>query len=297
MVGPSQPARFPGSAVAPPKPRVGLAAMSVGAALIYASAVSAHREHALLAAGFAIAAVAQAGWAMLVLARPASRAVLASGVLLNAALVGVYLAGRTTGLPIDGLETAEPFDADHADAHDRLGVTSKQQARADELVADTKAGLVRWEDPAVATADGFRSIGDGRRPGGYEHYINSEYVADPGVLDPEHPESLVYQAHADGTGTLVSAMYILPPGSTIDDAPDLGSELAVWHDHDNLCWDDDGLAGIVVNGTCVPGGEFRGTSAPMLHVWVVENPCGPFAGIEGGAGGHGQSCDHDDAHD
>lgn len=56
------------------------------------------------------------------------------------------------------------------------------------------------------------------------------------------------------------------------------------------------IAGILVNGTCVPGGEFRGTSSPVLHVWVVENPCGPFAGIDGGAGGsHGESCDHEHA--
>jgi hypothetical protein len=30
----------------------------------------------------------------------------------------------------------------------------------------------------------------------------------------------------------------------------------------------------------------------MLHVWVVENECGPFAGIEGGAGSHGETCEH-----
>jgi hypothetical protein len=29
-------------------------------------------------------------------------------------------------------------------------------------------------------------------------------------------------------------------------------------------------------------------TAPMLHVWLEDTPCGPFAGIEG----HGGSCDH-----
>jgi hypothetical protein len=35
---------------------------------------------------------------------------------------------------------------------------------------------------------------------------------------------------------------------------------------------------------------------PMLHVWITDHPCGPFAGLEG----HGGSCvqDHDhDSHD
>jgi hypothetical protein len=27
----------------------------------------------------------------------------------------------------------------------------------------------------------------------------------------------------------------------------------------------------------------------MIHVWLIEHPCGPFAGIEGS---HGEGCDH-----
>ena len=42
-------------------------------------------------------------------------------------------------------------------------------------------------------------------------------------------------------------------------------------------------------GTCARG-EFRPTQ-PMLHVWVDEHPCGPFAGIEGS---HGSGCDDHD---
>ena len=36
---------------------------------------------------------------------------------------------------------------------------------------------------------------------------------------------------------------------------------------------------VVVNGRCRPGGT-RGQAAPMLHVWVVPNDCGPFAGTD-----------------
>jgi hypothetical protein len=75
------------------------------------------------------------------------------------------------------------------------------------------------------------------------------------------------------------------------DVPDVAGPLTTWHDHQNLCWDESGvrLAGVVVNGTCTPGGVQRGTS-PMLHVWITEHPCGPFAGIEGHGNG---TCTHE----
>jgi hypothetical protein len=38
------------------------------------------------------------------------------------------------------------------------------------------------------------------------------------------------------------------------------------------------------DGTCAPGQTTAG-KAPMLHVWIVANKCGPFAALEGiGAG-------------
>jgi hypothetical protein len=84
-------------------------------------------------------------------------------------------------------------------------------------------------------------------------------------------------------------MYLLPPGSTMDDVPDLGDPRAIWHDHDDLCWSSDGrLAGILVDGQCRPGGVHR-VSPPMIHVWIVDHPCGPFAGL----GTHGDGCEHD----
>ena len=97
------------------------------------------------------------------------------------------------------------------------------------------------------------------------------------------------QRQPDGTKTVESAMYILNPGRTLADAPDIAGTLTSWHDHQNLCWDDNGhIAGILVNGVCRPGGTFRGTS-PMLHVWVEDTPCGPFSGIEGHGGA---GCEH-----
>jgi hypothetical protein len=87
-------------------------------------------------------------------------------------------------------------------------------------------------------------------------------------------------------------MYILDRGDTMADVPEIAGELTRWHNHQNLCWDETGtrLAGIFVNGACRPGGTLRAT-APMLHVWLDDTPCGPFAGIEG----HRGSCDYSNA--
>jgi hypothetical protein len=48
------------------------------------------------------------------------------------------------------------------------------------------------------------------------------------------------------------------------------------------------VATLDAEGNCARG-TFRPT-APMLHVWMTDNPCGPFAGLEGS---HGSGCSHD----
>jgi hypothetical protein len=174
---------------------------------------------------------------------------------------------------------------------DTSGATAEEAAAAIDLIEATRAGtsatLVTVEQ---ATAAGYVWIGDGRQVGKFQHYVNPALIADDRILDPDAVESLVYENTASGP-ELVSAMYLLPAGATMADVPDVAGPLTTWHDHQNLCWDESGvrLAGVVVNGTCTPGGVQRGTS-PMLHVWLTEHPCGPFAGIEGHGSG---TCAHE----
>jgi hypothetical protein len=183
------------------------------------------------------------------------------------------------------------------------GVTPEEQARAEQLVRDTLRDLPRYADYHKAYADGFRSINDGIT--GTEHYVKWAYVNDGHILDSMYPESLVYQMR-NGVKTLVSAMYMLPFGSRFTDAPDVGGPLTQWHVHNNLCLVDNpsdplqkvisGFAG--ADGNCPPGSTKAGSS-PMLHVWIVANPCGPFApldGIEAGEPPPGQAPLCDTAH-
>jgi hypothetical protein len=167
------------------------------------------------------------------------------------------------------------------------GVTPEQQATAENLVALNVVRLPQWSDYRTAEAAGYHSIGDG--PTGFEHFIKWDLINDDVALDPDHPESLVYQPQPDGSKKLVSAMYFLPDTVALTDVPDIGGALTQWHIHDNLCFTDDPVAPLVrgvtdSNGNCpAPLVKFR--PAPMIHVWITPNRCGPFAALEGiGAG-------------
>jgi hypothetical protein len=164
------------------------------------------------------------------------------------------------------------------------GVTPEQQARAENLIAITLLRLPKYADPATAEADGFRSIGDAVT--GDEHYVNVDYFTDEHILNPDYPESLVYQPDGNGGKKLVAAMYMLEPGKTLDEVPDIGGKLTQWHIHNNLCFTAEGrVAGLrPSNGECRAGLN-GGSQAPMIHVWIQPHPCGPFAALDGVGGG------------
>jgi hypothetical protein len=179
------------------------------------------------------------------------------------------------------------------------GVTPEQQARAEALVTDTIIELPRFADPADAVAAGYRSVGDAFT--GHEHFINWPLMSDGRILDAEHPESLVYRVGPGGRRTLVAAMYMLEPGSTLDTVPDVGGRLVQWHVHRDLCWSGEENAwqvtSVIPPPLPCPAGSSRRAEVPMVHVWTVAHPCGPFAALEGVSGGQvgdGEEvlCDH-----
>ena len=196
---------------------------------------------------------------------------------------------------------AKPYDPTQPiDLSGTAGVTPEQQAAAENLVAVTLVRLpAKWADYHDAEAAGFHSIGDGLT--GFEHFINWPWINDDVTMDPDHPESLVYEPQPDGSKKLVSAMYMLPDTVALADVPDIGGALMQWHIHDNLCFTNDPVAPKVAgvtnaDGSCRAGlTKFR--PAPMIHVWITPHKCGPFAALEGvGAGqiqaGEERLCDH-----
>ena len=174
------------------------------------------------------------------------------------------------------------------------GVTPQQQAAAENLLAVTLADLPQFADPAAVEAMGFVSIGDGFL--GHEHYLNVANMNDDKILDPDYPESLVFDTSVTPK-RLAAAMFMMNPGDSLDDVPELGGKLTQWHVHDNLCFAGPRVAGLTdAEGKCAAG-LTKGAETPMIHVWIEPHPCGPFAALEGVAGGtipEGESrlCDH-----
>ena len=179
------------------------------------------------------------------------------------------------------------------------GVTPQQQAAAENLIAINLVRLPKWSNYRDAELFGFRSIGDAGT--GHEHFIQWDWINDDVTLDPDQPESLVYEPQPDGSKKLVAAMYMLPNTVALEDVPDIGGDLMQWHIHGDLCYTNDpvqprvaGLTG--PDGSCAKG-LVKHDPAPMIHVWITPHPCGPFAALEGvGAGqiraGETRLCDH-----
>ena len=181
------------------------------------------------------------------------------------------------------------------------GVTPRQQAFAENLVAATVRDLPQWADLDVVEAAGFRSIGDGAT--GHEHYIQWDWIDDDVVLDPDFPESLVFEPQPDGSKKLVSAMFMLPGGTALDEVPDWGGALMQWHVHGDLCFTDHPeapqVAGVKPVGTSCRPPLVDFPLSPMIHVWIRPHECGPFAALDGIAGGQvpeGEEILCDEAH-
>lgn len=191
--------------------------------------------------------------------------------------VSAHAGSHAAGPSVRPFDPARPLDLSGVP-----GVTPAQEAAAARLVERTGQRLPRFADPAVAVRAGFRSLGDAST--GVEHLVNWAYLDDDHVLDPDHPEALVYERRPGKPRRLLAAMYMLTPGTTREDIPDVGGNLLRWHVDDTLCMDPDPvdphLAGLAAaDGTC-PAPTVPVPPVPMVHVWITPHPCGPFAGIE-----------------
>lgn len=173
--------------------------------------------------------------------------------------------------------------------------SEEQIAAAEDLVMRTEEALAAYADatPAELEALGFTNF-RATAPGGYDHWTNQDFLVDEHILDPEFPESLVFQQTGDSS-ELVAVMFEMNFGDTMDDIPDDIIWYPGWHSHPDLCADENGqFTGFVdENGECAVGSPIL---IPMMHVWIVDNECGHrFAGIDQG----GLICDvegHPDGH-
>ena len=103
---------------------------------------------------------------------------------------------------------------------------------------------------------------------------NPAWRADGRVLDPAHPETLVWWTGPGDRLTLVGVMYTAAKGS---DGPTVGGPVTRWHDHES-CRDPATGAklGRPAHGTC-PDGQVYRRSGEMMHVWFTGDLATAFA--------------------
>src|SRR5262245_20748189 len=151
--------------------------------------------------------------------------------------------------------------------------TASQQRAADALAARTRAGTAGYADLAGALAAGYR-LPAVQATGPDVHLEHPDFGKAGRVLDPQRPEMLVYSI-MDGRATLLGVVYVMPVAGRA--APEPGGPVTRWHAH-NLCVSllPPGVGIVSPYGNC-PAFSINFTSPEMMHVWVVDNPAGPFA--------------------
>jgi hypothetical protein len=210
--------------------------------------------------------------------------------LLGGALALIVFSGDVAGWAASQEWSAGATAAATGASHDHgnPGVTRQPTASeldaATKLMNDTRKAMLRYSKLQTAVAAGYVPM---EPPNGeIVHYVNRSYMVDADVLDPNHVQSLIYFNAKNGP-QLIGAMYIMPNRG--EDGPDIGGPLTVWHQHSNICFDN--VSGIAVafvhqgddafdtndkSGAC-PKGSTNKTTPLMLHVWLIDNPDGPFA--------------------
>jgi hypothetical protein len=190
---------------------------------------------------------------------------------------GLPLLTVISGATIWGIDLASP-DARHAHAGAILQTTNvvatpEQTAAAARLYAETKAAILPYEDWHRAWAAGYRPGGPANMPS--THWMNDAYVKAGYVMDPRRPQGLVYANTRHGP-VLLGAMFQMPHLNQF--GPDPGGPLTAWHQHENICFTPLGFEFSLMSPFAVcPLGAIDISAPPMLHVWIVDNPGGPFA--------------------
>ena len=168
-------------------------------------------------------------------------------------------------------------DAQHAHAGAVVQATNDvatpaQSAAAQQLYEATAAAIAPYADWHAAFAAGYRP-GPQNTP--TTHWMNQRYVDAGYVMDPRHPQGLVYANTRRGP-VLLGAMFQMRRIGQF--GPDPGGPLTPWHEHSNICFTPFGFEFSLMSptGSC-PLGAIDITTPPMLHVWIVHNPGGQFA--------------------
>src|SRR3984893_2007318 len=170
----------------------------------------------------------------------------------------------------------------HHDAHSQHMTMTAMRAqtpedvqRANEIVAQLRAGIEKYRDYHVALNEGFK-IFMPNVPQPEYHFTNYRNgFLETLTFDPGRPTSLLYRKNSTGY-ELVGAMYTMPKRASEDELnARVPLSIAMWHLHTNLCmppraqlrnvdWTKFGLKGSIATqeayrgpGRAFPSSRFR----------------------------------------
>jgi hypothetical protein len=156
--------------------------------------------------------------------------------------------------------------------------TPEDVQRANEIVAQLRAGIEKYRDYHVALNDGFKIFMPNVPQPEYHFTSYRNGFLEAFTFDPARPTSLLYRKTSTGY-ELAGAMYTMPKRATEEQLnARVPLSVAMWHLHTNLCmppraqlrnadWTKFGLKGSIAtqNACDAAGGRFR----PSIFGWMV----------------------------
>ncbi len=146
---------------------------------------------------------------------------------------------QMSGMPM-GAEHGAEHGMEMAHLHMRMTplrpANPGDSARAARLASNIRAALAKYHDVHAALADGYEEFLPNVPQQVYHFTSWRNAVAESFRFDPAQPTSLLYRKGADGSYTLVGAMYTEPRRASEHDLDQrVPLSVAQWHQHVNLC--------------------------------------------------------------
>ena len=115
--------------------------------------------------------------------------------------------------------------------------TRADSLRATRVAGELKRAIAKYQDTAVAVADGYRMFLPNVKNQHVYHFTNyGRAFKEAFRFDPSEPTSVLYKRGTDGKLQLVGAMYTMPRNARLDRLDDrIPLSIARWHKHVNWC--------------------------------------------------------------
>ncbi|HEY9229752.1 MAG TPA: hypothetical protein VIP11_24085 [Gemmatimonadaceae bacterium] len=115
--------------------------------------------------------------------------------------------------------------------------TRDDSLRATRIAAELKRAIAKYQDTAVAVAEGYKMFLPNLKNQHVYHFTNNgRAILSAFHFDATKPTSVLYKRGPDGKLQLVGAMYTMPKNAKLDRLNDrVPLSIARWHKHVNWC--------------------------------------------------------------